>query len=205
MCIDCPVLSHPSFQHSAKCFRSSTLVSNISSLPLLIKNLQLLWTPPALILQKWQVVSSSSALIVVGTKNNIVTHSFIKYLLQTCQPMRKHWASSTGVQSHKMPWLPSSRLGYNTNATGRFQEGAPAVEYSMELERRFRWRLGQNIQGSSLCQGKEAWKNLVKNEKGRVFCWNGLSAVCVCRGARVLEGRSNESGEVVNNPDSMPH
>lgn len=145
MCIDCPVLSHPSFQHSAKCFRSSTLVSNISSLPLLIKNLQLLWTPPALILQKWQVVSSSSALIVVGTKNNIVTHSFIKYLLQTRQPMWKHWASSTGVQSHKMPWLPSSRLGYNTNATGRFQEGASAVEYSMELERHFKWRIGQNI------------------------------------------------------------
>lgn len=112
MCIDCPVLSHPSFQHSAKCFRSPTLVSNISSLPLLIKNLQPFCTPPALILQKWHVVSSSSALIVLGTKNNVVTHSFIKYLLQ-----------------HP----PSQPI----------------------------------------------WK--------------------------VLGGRSNESGEVVNNPDSMPH
>lgn len=53
------------------------------------------------------------------------------------------------------------RLGYNTNATGIEEDSEKApqelnVACDSGLERSFRWRIGQNIQGSSSCEGREA-------------------------------------------------
>ena len=113
-------------------------------------------------------------MVVLGTKNNIVTHLFIKYLLKTYQSMCKHWARSLEYKVIKCNDCPRAvllpmgvtnslrkRLGYNTNATGIEEDSEKApqelnVACDLGLERSFRWRIGQNIQGNSSCQGREA-------------------------------------------------